>query len=124
MIRTACPHDCPSACVLEVERLSPARIGRVRGSASYDDTAGTCCAKVARYAERVHHPGRRRSRRVSCRSRSTSPRGRISPDSRSPTGAFASGPTGRRSAPMGRRCRACRAIGRSWNGPGRRRPSA
>ncbi|RAI59694.1 molybdopterin oxidoreductase family protein [Roseicella frigidaeris] len=58
MIRTACPHDCPSACVLEVERLSPARIGRVRGSASYDYTAGTCCAKVARYAERVHHPGR------------------------------------------------------------------
>jgi anaerobic selenocysteine-containing dehydrogenase len=57
-IRTACPHDCPSACVLEVERLSPTRIGRVRGSAAYDYTAGTCCAKVARYAERVHHPGR------------------------------------------------------------------
>ena len=58
MVRTACPHDCPSACVLEVERLSPTRIGRVRGSASYDYTAGVCCAKVARYAERVHHPGR------------------------------------------------------------------
>ncbi|WP_149537046.1 molybdopterin-containing oxidoreductase family protein [Siccirubricoccus phaeus] len=57
-IRTACPHDCPSACVLEVEKLSPTRIGRVRGSAAYDYTAGTCCAKVARYAERVHHPGR------------------------------------------------------------------
>ncbi len=56
--RTACPHDCPSACVLEVERLSPTRIGRVRGSHSYDYTAGTCCAKVARYAERVHHPDR------------------------------------------------------------------
>ncbi|MFC7690231.1 molybdopterin-dependent oxidoreductase [Paeniroseomonas aquatica] len=58
IVRTACPHDCPSACVLEVERLSPTRIGRVRGSAAYDYTAGTCCAKVARYAERVHHPGR------------------------------------------------------------------
>ncbi|MBL6457212.1 molybdopterin oxidoreductase family protein [Belnapia sp. T6] len=58
VIRTACPHDCPSACVLEVERLSATRIGRVRGSASYDYTAGTCCAKVARYAERVHHPAR------------------------------------------------------------------
>jgi anaerobic selenocysteine-containing dehydrogenase len=57
-VRTACPHDCPSACVLEVERLSPARIGRVRGSAAYDYTAGTCCAKVARYAERTHHPDR------------------------------------------------------------------
>ena len=58
LIRTACPHDCPSACVLEVERISPERIGRVRGSASYDYTAGTCCAKVARYAERTHHPDR------------------------------------------------------------------
>ncbi len=57
-VRTACPHDCPSACVLEVERLSPSRIGRVRGSDSFDYTAGTCCAKVARYAERVHHPDR------------------------------------------------------------------
>jgi anaerobic selenocysteine-containing dehydrogenase len=56
--RTACPHDCPSACVLEVERVSATRIGRVRGSAAYDYTAGTCCAKVARYAERVHHPDR------------------------------------------------------------------
>lgn len=58
IVRTACPHDCPSACVLEVERLSPTRIGRVRGSDSFDYTAGTCCAKVARYAERVHHPER------------------------------------------------------------------
>lgn len=58
MRRSACPHDCPSACVLEVERLSATRIGRVRGSAAYDYTAGTCCAKVARYAERVHHPDR------------------------------------------------------------------
>ena len=58
IVRTACPHDCPSACVLEVELLSPTRIGRVRGSAAYDYTAGTCCAKVARYAERVHHPER------------------------------------------------------------------
>jgi anaerobic selenocysteine-containing dehydrogenase len=56
--RTACPHDCPSACVLDVERLSENRIGRVRGAAAYDYTAGTCCAKVARYAERAHHPDR------------------------------------------------------------------
>jgi hypothetical protein len=28
---SVCPHDCPSACSLEVEILSEARIGRVRG---------------------------------------------------------------------------------------------
>ena len=30
---TACPHDCPSTCALEVERLAPERIGTVRGRA-------------------------------------------------------------------------------------------
>jgi anaerobic selenocysteine-containing dehydrogenase len=57
-VKTACPHDCPSACALEVERLSPTRIGRVRGNASNDYTSGVCCTKVARYAERVHHADR------------------------------------------------------------------
>jgi anaerobic selenocysteine-containing dehydrogenase len=57
-LKTACPHDCPSACALEVERLSPTRIGRVRGSESNDYTSGVCCTKVSRYAERVHHPDR------------------------------------------------------------------
>ena len=57
-VKTACPHDCPSACALEVELLSPTKIGRVRGSAANSYTAGVCCAKVARYAERVHHPDR------------------------------------------------------------------
>lgn len=32
IVRTACPHDCPSACTLEVERLSPTRIGKFRGN--------------------------------------------------------------------------------------------
>ena len=58
IVRTACPHDCPSACALEVERLSPTRIGRVRGNASLPFTAGVVCEKVGRYAERVHHPDR------------------------------------------------------------------
>ena len=31
---SACPHDCPSTCALEIERLDPWRIGRVRGAAS------------------------------------------------------------------------------------------
>ncbi len=55
---STCPHDCPSVCALEVECLSPTRIGRVRGAKDNDYTAGVVCAKVARYAERVHHPDR------------------------------------------------------------------
>jgi anaerobic selenocysteine-containing dehydrogenase len=55
---SACPHDCPSTCALEVERLSSSRIGKVRGAKDNSYTAGVICAKVARYAERVHHPDR------------------------------------------------------------------
>ena len=55
---SACPHDCPSTCALEVEKLAPDRIGRVRGAGDNAYTAGVVCAKVARYAERIHHPGR------------------------------------------------------------------
>jgi anaerobic selenocysteine-containing dehydrogenase len=55
---SVCPHDCPSTCALEVERLSESRIGKVRGARDNDYTAGVICAKVARYAERVHHPDR------------------------------------------------------------------
>ena len=58
--KSACPHDCPSACCLEVERLSSTRIGRIRGAAANSYTDGVVCAKVARYAERVHHPDRLR----------------------------------------------------------------
>lgn len=56
--KSACPHDCPSACSLEVERLSSTRIGRIRGAAANRYTDGVVCAKVARYAERAHHPDR------------------------------------------------------------------
>ena len=55
---SACPHDCPSTCALEVEVLDNNRIGRVRGAEENAYTAGVICAKVARYAERVHHPDR------------------------------------------------------------------
>jgi anaerobic selenocysteine-containing dehydrogenase len=55
---SACPHDCPSTCALEVEVLDPHTIGRVRGAKDNDYTAGVVCAKVARYAERAHHPDR------------------------------------------------------------------
>ena len=58
IVPSVCPHDCPSACALEVERLSPTQIGRVRGAKDNDYIEGVICAKVARYAERVHHPDR------------------------------------------------------------------
>jgi len=59
-VHSACPHDCPSTCALEVERIDEHTIGRVYGARDNDYTAGVICAKVARYAERVHHPDRLR----------------------------------------------------------------
>src|SRR5438067_5340330 len=55
---STCPHDCPSTCALEVEVLDDRTIGRVRGAPDNSYTAGVICAKVARYAERIHHPDR------------------------------------------------------------------
>jgi anaerobic selenocysteine-containing dehydrogenase len=55
---SACPHDCPSTCALDIELLPDGRIGRVRGAKDNSYTDGVICAKVARYAERVHHPDR------------------------------------------------------------------
>ena len=55
---SACPHDCPSTCALEVEVLDERTIGRVRGAKDNDYTLGVVCAKVARYAEREHHAER------------------------------------------------------------------
>ena len=55
---SVCPHDCPSTCALDIERLDSRTIGRVRGAEGNSYTVGVVCAKVARYAERVHHPDR------------------------------------------------------------------
>ncbi|PZA13063.1 molybdopterin oxidoreductase family protein [Rhodopseudomonas palustris] len=55
---STCPHDCPSACALDVEVIDGSAIGRLRGSKRQTYTAGVVCAKVARYAERIHHPDR------------------------------------------------------------------
>ncbi|MBB4007495.1 molybdopterin-containing oxidoreductase family protein [Allorhizobium taibaishanense] len=55
---TACPHDCPSTCALEVDLAPDGRIGRMRGARDNSYTAGVICAKVARYAERLYHPDR------------------------------------------------------------------
>jgi len=43
---------------LDVEILNDHTIGRVRGSKRNTYTGGVICEKVARYAERVHHPDR------------------------------------------------------------------
>jgi anaerobic selenocysteine-containing dehydrogenase len=56
--KSVCPHDCPSTCALDVEVLDERTIGRVRGARDNSYTLGVICEKVARYAERVHHPGR------------------------------------------------------------------
>jgi len=57
-VHSVCPHDCPSACALEVERLDARTIGRVRGRRDHPYTAGVVCSKVSHYAERQHHPQR------------------------------------------------------------------
>jgi anaerobic selenocysteine-containing dehydrogenase len=57
-VHSTCPHDCPSVCALEVERIDSRTIGRVYGARDNPYTAGTLCAKVGNYAERVHHPAR------------------------------------------------------------------
>lgn len=55
---SACPHDCPSTCALEIELLPSGQIGKVRGAEENSYTAGVICAKVARYAERANHKDR------------------------------------------------------------------
>jgi len=56
--KSACPHDCPSACALEVRVLPDGRIGRITGARDNPYTLGVVCAKVARYNERIDHPER------------------------------------------------------------------
>jgi anaerobic selenocysteine-containing dehydrogenase len=56
--KSACPHDCPSACALEVPVLADGRIGRITGARDNSYTLGVVCAKVARYAERIEHADR------------------------------------------------------------------
>ncbi len=55
---SACPHDCPSTCALDVEISGPSTIGRLHGAKDNSYTKGVICAKVARYGERIHHPDR------------------------------------------------------------------
>ncbi len=55
---SVCPHDCPSTCALEVEVIDGHTIGRVYGAKGNSYTEGVICAKVSRYADRIHHPDR------------------------------------------------------------------
>ena len=55
IVRSTCPHDCPSVCALEVEILEDGTVGRVRGAKDNSYTAGVVCAKTARYRG-IHHP--------------------------------------------------------------------
>src|SRR5215472_447 len=57
-VKSDLPHDCPSVCALDAEVLDSQRIGRIRGAKDHPYTLGVICEKVARYAERIHHPGR------------------------------------------------------------------
>ena len=58
IIKTICPHDCPSACGLEVQLSNTKEVVRVRGARSHTYTDGVICAKVSRYNERLYHPER------------------------------------------------------------------
>ncbi|PID62271.1 MAG: dehydrogenase [Gammaproteobacteria bacterium] len=56
-----CPHDCPSVCALSVDldgEGGESRVVKVRGRKEHGYTEGVICAKVSRYAERIHHPDR------------------------------------------------------------------
>ena len=56
-VRAACPHDCPDTCALLVT-VEDGRATKVQGDPDHPTTAGSLCAKVAHYAERVYSPDR------------------------------------------------------------------
>ncbi len=56
-VRGACPHDCPDTCAL-VTTVENGVATKVQGNPDHPATGGVLCAKVAKYAERTHHPER------------------------------------------------------------------
>lgn len=58
IIQTVCPHDCPSACGLEVKLNDKKEVVSVKGARAHTYTDGVICAKVSRYNERLYHPER------------------------------------------------------------------
>ncbi|MBI5608262.1 MAG: molybdopterin-dependent oxidoreductase, partial [Deltaproteobacteria bacterium] len=57
MPASACPHDCPDTCALQV-RVVDGKVAEVRGHPDHPPTAGSLCTKVARYPERLYSPER------------------------------------------------------------------
>ena len=55
---STCPHDCPSACALKIELDDAGRLQKLKGDTEQTYTAGTICAKVGRYADRLYDPRR------------------------------------------------------------------
>ena len=54
---SACPHDCPSTCILEIQH-DKKNIYKVRGNKFNSYTKGVICSKVSRYPERTHNKKR------------------------------------------------------------------
>ncbi len=52
-MRSVCPHDCPSACSLDVD-VDGGWLVDVRGNPAHPFTQGVICGKVRAYADRVH----------------------------------------------------------------------
>lgn len=57
VVQGACPHDCPDSCALRTT-VRDGVVVRVEGDPRHPPTDGVLCTKVARYAERTHHPDR------------------------------------------------------------------
>src|SRR3546814_17590142 len=55
-VHSACPHERPSTCALEVERLSSTRIGKARAARDNDATAAVSFAQLVRHADRAYPP--------------------------------------------------------------------
>ncbi len=58
LAHSVCPHDCASACTLDIEISNKNHVGRIYGSHQNPYTAGVICSKVARYENRVYHRDR------------------------------------------------------------------
>ena len=54
---SACPHDCPSTCTLDIEHDNKS-IFKINGNKENSYTKGVICAKVSRYRERTHNKNR------------------------------------------------------------------
>ena len=54
---SACPHDCPSTCTLDIEH-DHENIFKLRGNKDNSYTKGIICSKVSRYQDRTHNKNR------------------------------------------------------------------